>query len=1322
MKNLVITCCLCFCFFSTLISQVAESPLQRIDESIIINAQSNIERIITPNKYSTLLLDEEKLEQILISAPQEKDIGSALSEPFEVPLPNGEVETFHLVEYSMMEQALADKYPSIRTYYGYGTTDKSRLIRVDWTSQGLNAMLQLPEGLAFLKPYSNSNKEYYLSYYERDLPTNTDPFICETKDEKLFKPADLDKSLFAGDCQLRTYRLAIAVTGEYATSTLGASSAGNASDDAIVTSHIVTSINQINGWYERDLTARFILIANLSDIFYYDGATDPYTNSDAIAMLGENISNLDATIGSANFDLGHVLGNAGGSGGVAGINVLCGSSKARGVTRASSGGITQPRFLKVWSHEMGHQFGAGHTQNENCQRSSASAMEPGAGTTLMSYVTSNCANQIQGTPDYYFHAISIQQMSARMLSTNCAAFLANANTAPTVSAGPDVSVPSSTPLRLVAVGNDVDGDPMTFTWEQFNNEIAEAIPPESTNTQGPSFRSLPPSLDNERYLPNLAAVIDGTTPTWEVLPSVARTMDFRVTVRDNSTNSMSCTDEDDIEITTVAGGPFLVTSPTTSGVIWIEGQTHIVTWDVAGTDVAPVSCNNVDILLSYDGGQTYPVTLATNVANNGTANVTVPVGVSTTARVQVRAADNIFYNISAEDFEIEISSGPTFSLNLPNPLSTICPGDIESNIPITTTSFSGFSGNVTLSASNLPGSSTITFDSQVIPAGSGTSFEINNTAGLAEGEYTITISGTSGSIDRDVNYVLTVEEGAGTTTLDLPVDNAIDIGIIPTLIWMPKSNASSYDIQISEDPTFVSIDFDETVTTNFYSPDMSLEGLTLYHWRVRATTDCGETPWSETREFTTEDCAASFIQNTPVPISASGTPVVTSVMTVTGSGTVQDLVVSDVIGTHTWIEDLSVELIAPGGAPVVLLWSGECGDSDDFNLSFSDDATVPVGSAPCNPLGQGGTFIPEQALSVFNGLPIAGDWTLRVTDGVNQDGGQLNSWRLDFCSSVPEVPKDYIFYTGPNSVGQIGFDCEIDTSFVTAQSQIHDIVIDPSEKTLYLTSGGANRILKMNFDGTNVQPIFSNPNGEVGDLAQLDSFLFYSTNDGTIAKVKKDGTNDAVLNTNSGNATGIAIDSKNEHLYWTNFSNGTISRADLDGLNESVILNVIAPIRLAVDTIAEKIYWIERGTSNTIKRANFDGSTVETIVSLSTFGTGIELDLINSKVYWSEGNSIIRRANLDGSFIEIFSDSYAGGAGIAISINNVKLPSVNNTFQGTKSEGWNNPFNWQECQTPEYEVSGSITIDANCMTDQEISLQTNGSIQINTNYTLEVKE
>lgn len=1009
MKEILLPICFSLFLIPTLFSQISESPFTVIDESILLDFQGESERIITPNNYQTLALDKDKLDLILQSVLLEEVVGSKKSTPFEILLPNGKSEAFHLVEYTMMEPALAARFPSTKTYYGYGVNNPNHRIRLDWTSNGLNAMMQLSEGTAFLKPYEKGDTEHYLSYYESDLPINSEPFHCGTVEEKIIESLDLPETA-AGDCQLRTYRLAVAVTGEYATATLGASSAGTPADDVIVTDHIVTSINQINGWYERDVAARFILIANLTDIFYYNGATDPYTNSSSSTMLNENINNLDAVIGSLNFDLGHVLGSSGGgSGGVAGLGVLCGADKGRGVTQASAGGITQPRFLKVWAHEMGHQFGAGHTQGEQCQRSTASAMETGAGTTLMSYVTSNCINQVQNIPDYYFHAISIEQMSARMLSTTCATILPNANSAPTVSAGPDVTVPNSTPLLLQAIGADSDGDPLTYTWEQYDNELAEAIPPQSNNTQGPSFRSLPPSIDPDRSLPNLTAVIDGTTPTWEVLPSVARTMDFRVTVRDNSTNGISCTDEDDITITTAANGPFEVTSPTTSGIIWVEGATHTVTWDVAGTDVAPVSCANVDILLSYDGGFTYPVLLANSVSNNGTANIAVPIGITTTARVQVRCSDNIFYNISAADFEIEVSSGPTFLIDLPNPLATMCPGEIESNITLNSSALSGFTGDVALTATNLPGSATVTFTSPTISAGTGTTFEINNTAGLTAGSYIFTISGASGAIVRNMNYVLTIEEPAGLMTLDLPANNAVDIDLSPTLIWVEKSNAISYDLEVSEDPSFATLEVSETLTTNTYTFSTDLEVVTDYYWRVKAMTDCGDTPWSLANEFTTNNCGTSFTENTTVPISPSGITITESIMTVTGPGTVDGMKVSNIIGTHTYVGDLSMELVAPGGSPTVLLIFRECGSSDDFSLSFSDDATIDADDAPCSPLGQGGNYIPIGSLTVFDGLPIAGDWTLRITDNANLDGGELTSWSLDFCSLLA-LPVDLLSF------------------------------------------------------------------------------------------------------------------------------------------------------------------------------------------------------------------------------------------------------------------------------------------------------------------------
>ncbi len=184
-------------------------------------------------------------------------------------------------------------------------------------------------------------------------------------------------------------------------------------------------------------------------------------------------------------------------------------------------------------------------------------------------------------------------------------------------------------------------DPLTYCWEQWDQEVG-TMPPASTNIVGPMFRSLIPSSSPSRYFPNLPAIIAGTNPTWEVLPSVARDMEFRVTVRDLHDGMYGCTDEDNT-ILTVSGsaGPFVITSqsiPTT----WYEGAMETITWNVANTSAAPVNCANVDIRLSTDGGLTYPIVLALNEPNDGSATVLIPAGTTTTGRVMVKASMNVF--------------------------------------------------------------------------------------------------------------------------------------------------------------------------------------------------------------------------------------------------------------------------------------------------------------------------------------------------------------------------------------------------------------------------------------------------------------------------------------------------------------------------------------------------------------------------------------------------------------------------------------------------------------------------------------------------------
>ncbi len=616
-------------------------------------SKDKIYRNTIPREFKLFTLNSENLNTLLADVPERFTMKS--NTIIEFPTKNGVIQKFRVYEASILAPSLQSQHPSIRSFTAQGIDDPSAVARFSYSNVGLNVMISSANyGSIYIDPYTKDLNQY-ISYSKRSLPADSRSFECllqtsvENKIELATKNAD--------DGLLRTYRLALACTGEYAQYHLNNQGIpSNASDEekkAAVLSAMNTAMTRVNGIYENEIAVTMVIVANNTDIIFLNAASDPYTNNNGGTMLGQNQSTIDATIGSANYDIGHVFSTGGG--GIAGLGVVCSNNnKARGVTGLSSP-IGDGFYVDYVSHEMGHQFRANHTQNNNCNRNNSTAMEPGSASTIMGYA-GICSPNVQNVSDDYFHAISVQEIwnfISNLGGATCPVEIVTGNLPPTADAGLDYTIPKSTPFVLMGTASDPDSDGgLSHNWEQMNQQIG-SMPPSNTSVFGPMFRSDDALPSPNRYMPKLATVLSGQTQsTWEVVPSVSRTMKFRYSVRDNEAGGASSASDDMTVTVDGDSGPFLVTSqdtPTT----WTPQSSETITWEVAGTESAPVNSPNVDILFSTDGGQNFDVIIAEDIPNNGSADILAPNLNTTTGRLMIISSNNIFYDINGGIITVE---------------------------------------------------------------------------------------------------------------------------------------------------------------------------------------------------------------------------------------------------------------------------------------------------------------------------------------------------------------------------------------------------------------------------------------------------------------------------------------------------------------------------------------------------------------------------------------------------------------------------------------------------------------------------------------------
>lgn len=596
-----------------------------------------------------------------------------------LPLPDGKMVQYELEAYSVLPPALAAKYPDIMTYKGYEVGSPSNTGRFDISPRGFNGMFIHAGEQVFVDIQRNGT---YAVYYKKDAHSMNGKNIKEIIDKSELKKKLANKTEAARNeasyskPTLTQYSIAFSTTGAY-TRFFGGQVQALAS--------LTTLANRLNEVYERDLGVSFLLAEGNDNIIFENPVDDPFVNGKYPKF--KYISTINTAVQreklSSNelgyFDIGHVVTQADKDEGDAHLGSLCDNidlyySDRSNAATGNKNPVGDAFFIDFVAHEIGHQFGADHTYNANKgQREPLMAWEPGSGSSIMAYAGMMGEQNVQLNSEAYFHSKSIEQMFehihnreaqvrngeiiiegvpsalATIFSSRCGTPYRKQNgdnQAPEITDVPAVHViPKGVAFSLSGKGNDVDGDTLTYTWEQVDLSDDATTSGHQLSSgllaTGPLYRYAAPTTSPVRHFPSLATQLKGEAEKGDVWVNVPRTLNFRLVARDGKGGGAY--GETSVEVVDTGSQTFKILPAPDQRIL--VGSPTTVNWQVAGTDGGRINCQRVDISYSNDEGKSWQL-LVNGVSNNGAHEVTIPANAGSTVRLKLACSDNIFYAIT----------------------------------------------------------------------------------------------------------------------------------------------------------------------------------------------------------------------------------------------------------------------------------------------------------------------------------------------------------------------------------------------------------------------------------------------------------------------------------------------------------------------------------------------------------------------------------------------------------------------------------------------------------------------------------------------------
>lgn len=654
--------------------------------------------------------------------------------------------------------------------------------------------------------------------------------------------------------RMRHFTIAISCTSGFA------EKVGNTENQ--VMAKVVETLNLLNHRYNIDFGIRLDLMDNTSRLFNLNPQSDYFYNQTVgLDLLQQNQDFLDSLVDNSLYDLAQVFTKTCKDvGGVVWGRACNNEDKARGVSCRSN---DEDYFFTTFKHEVGHQFSGGHTFNScngSTQYNPYSCFEPGAGSTILSY-GNNCGSDNVGERVDYFHVGNIIEITgyAAELENTCGSWGPDINHDPraTVLSPREKTIPIRTPFELEGSATDIDNDNLTYNWEQY--DLGHGEPLGTNFDSGPLFVSVLPNSSGTRLFPNLSILNSGDSSIKERLPVVSRELNFRMTVRDN----VPLIGGHDIVAykfnSSDQAGPFLITFPTAfSDTSFLTGQYAEITWDVANTNQPPVNCDKVNIIFSSTDGLTWSDTLVANTPNDGREYVMMP-RTTGRARFKVKAADNIFLDLTRKSFKIKQPQTPGYSLDMFPHDVTMCKSSIAS-VDVRSISWKGFSQVVELEVleTGTSGISVYPSKAEFLPGEPvSVNIEVNdeNLVGVYQIKF-MAISAGSDTLYRTVNVTI-ADDAQIISEITSPANKDQNVTVNPTFSWKLTPNSFGYQFQLSQTPDFSDLIADQFGISNKVSNITDLSEGNIYYWRVRSLGNCGYGRWSETQIFRTQSSQGS---------------------------------------------------------------------------------------------------------------------------------------------------------------------------------------------------------------------------------------------------------------------------------------------------------------------------------------------------------------------------------------------------------------------------------------------------------------------------------